>query len=91
MHVKYRCTNLEGGKIHLIDECLVYLCNECVGSTVVKTMPAVEKQNIYCDCGRDLKDVYRALTLAVYGTASEHVHLDIESRRIYNNSKEQNG
>ena len=66
----------------LVDEHLVCASHECGAEFVVKTKPAIEKQNMRCACGSALKKIYRPPVLTVYGTASEIGRLNIHFGEI---------
>jgi hypothetical protein len=72
----------------LVDEHLVCTCHKCRAEFVVKTKPAIQKQNMRCACGCELKKVYRSPVLTVFGTASEigrlNLHLDAILARLEN-------
>ena len=55
----------------LVEEHLVCTCHECGAELVVKIKPAIDRQNMRCACGSDLKRLYRPPVFTVYGTASE--------------------
>ena len=59
-------------------ERLVCLNHECGGEFVVKTKPAIQKQNMRCACGSGLKMIYRPPVLTVYGTALEIGRLNVD-------------
>ena len=62
----------------LVDEQLVCASHECGAEFVVKTKPAIHKQNMRCACGSALKKVYLPPVLTVYGTASEIGRLNVD-------------
>ena len=62
----------------LVDEHLVCTCRECGAEFVVKTKPAIQKQNMRCACGSGLKMVYRPPVLTVFGTALEIGRLNVD-------------
>jgi hypothetical protein len=66
----------------LVDEHLVCTCRECGAEFVVKTKPAIQKQNMRCACGSALKMAYRPPVLTVFGTALEIGRLKVGSGGI---------
>lgn len=68
----------------LEEEHLVCTCHECRAEVVVKTKPAVEKQNMRCSCGSDLKKVYHSPELTQFGTASEVARLNLNLTEGFN-------
>jgi hypothetical protein len=59
-------------------ECLVCPNHECGGEFVVKTKPAIQKQNMRCACGSGLKMVYHPPVLTVFGRALEIGRLNVD-------------
>jgi hypothetical protein len=53
--------------MHLVGEILVCTRGECGAEFVVKTKPGIEKQDVRCTCGSELKKLYRSPVLTVYG------------------------
>jgi hypothetical protein len=53
------------------EERLVCSCHECGAELVVKRKPAVEKQNLRCACGSELKKIYHPPLLSIYGTVQD--------------------
>lgn len=51
-----------------IAEHLVCTNHECGAEFVVKRKPALEKQTLFCACGRELKKLYQPPVLTVFGT-----------------------
>jgi len=51
-----------------VEEHLVCTCPECRVAFVVKSKPLMQKHNVRCVCGNDVKKVYQSPVLTVYGT-----------------------
>lgn len=49
-------------------ERLICTNRECNGEIIVVKKPAIEKQNLRCSCGSELKKIYHAPKLTVHGT-----------------------
>jgi len=56
------------------EERLVCINHECGAEFAVKRKPAIEKQNLRCACGNELKKLYHSPVLEVYGTLRDIVH-----------------
>jgi hypothetical protein len=50
------------------EERLVYTCHECGAEFVVKRKPTVQKQNLQCAGGSELKKPYQSPVLRCFGT-----------------------
>jgi hypothetical protein len=72
--------------MHLAEKNVICMSNECIEAPVVETKPVIEKQS--CACGSNFKKIYHTPVLKVYGTISDIIHLGIDPRRIYKDSKE---
>jgi hypothetical protein len=55
------------------DEHLVCTNHNCGAEFVVGRKPAIEKQNVRCCCGSELKKPYQAPVLEVYGSVITHI------------------
>jgi len=49
--------------------------HKCGAEFVVKRKPALEKQNLCCSCGSELKKIYHPPVLMVFGTWPNNFHL----------------
>jgi CDGSH-type Zn-finger protein len=47
---------------------LVCSNHECGAEIVIKKKPTIERQNLFCTCGSELKKPYHSPVLAVYGS-----------------------
>jgi hypothetical protein len=84
--------------MYLVEESLTCTRRECGGEFVIKTKPAIEKQNMRCTCGSDLKKVYHSPVLTIYGTTPPHDQFPFapkesatEAQQIRNTTREHQG
>jgi hypothetical protein len=68
--------------MHLTEKIPGCTCNESVETLDVKTKSANENQNTHCISGSNLKKVYHSPVLKVYGTLTDLVHFEVDSRKI---------
>jgi hypothetical protein len=68
--------------MHLKDESSVCTGSECAASIAGKAKSVPEDQNKPYASGSGLKKVYHTPVLKVYGTLSDLVPLDVDSRKI---------
>jgi hypothetical protein len=67
--------------MYFVGETLACTRLECGGQFVIKTKPTVEKQNMSCTCGSDLKKVYHTPVLTIYGTTPPHDQFPCASKK----------
>jgi hypothetical protein len=54
---------------------LVCTNQECKAEIIVVKKPALEKQNLRCSCGSELKRIYHPPVVTALGTAPDNLHL----------------